>query len=151
TARFDWPGQDLEGVGGLYHLQDLERMAAWTAENRQAVVVGGGLIGIEMAEMLWSRGIRVTFLVREKNFSDAVLPAEESAMVRREILRHGIDLRLDTQLSAIEDDGGGRACAVLTDKGERIPCGFVGLATGVTPNIDFLRESGIDMSRGILV
>jgi NADPH-dependent 2,4-dienoyl-CoA reductase/sulfur reductase-like enzyme len=151
TARFGWPGQDLDGVGGLYHLQDLDRMSAWTTGVPHAVVVGGGLIGIEMAEMLWSRGIGVTFLVREKNFSDTVLPAEESAMVSREIRRHGIDLRLDTQLSAIEDDGSGRACAVLTDNGERISCGFVGLATGVTPNIDFLRDAGIDIGSGILI
>jgi NADPH-dependent 2,4-dienoyl-CoA reductase/sulfur reductase-like enzyme len=151
TVKYGWPGQELAGVGGLYHLQDLDRMSAWTAGVQNAVVVGGGLIGIEMAEMLWSRGIGVTFLVRELNFSDTVLPPEESAMVSREIRRHGIDLRLDTQLTAIEDDGNGRACAVLTDKGERIPCGFVGLATGVTPNIDFLRDAGIDTGMGILV
>ena len=151
TTRFEWPGQDLDGVGGLYHLQDLERMSAWTSDVNNAVVVGGGLIGIEMAEMLRSRGIGVTFLVREKSYSDAVLPAEESAMVNREILRYGIDLRLDTQLAAIEDDGKGRVCAVVTDKGERIPCGFVGLATGVTPNIDFLRDAGMAIGQGILV
>ena len=151
TATYDWPGQDLDGVGGLYHLQDLEGMATWTSDAHKAVVVGGGLIGIEMAEMLWSRGIEVTFLVREKNFSDAVLPAEESAMVSREIRKYGIDLRLDTQRAAIEDDGRGRACAVLTDKDERIPCEFVGLATGVTPNIDFLRDAGLETGRGILV
>src|SRR5690606_33772249 len=90
-ALFDWPGQQLEGVGGLYHLQDLERMERWTRDIRHAVVVGGGLIGIEMAEMLRSRGIGVTFLVREASYSDMLLPPEESAMANREIRAHGID------------------------------------------------------------
>jgi len=66
--KFDWPGQDLEGVHGLYHLQDLEAMERFSPGLKRAVVVGGGLIGIEMAEMFHSRHIPVTFLVQEQSF-----------------------------------------------------------------------------------
>jgi len=75
---------------------------------KRAVVVGGGLIGIEMAEMLRSRDIPVTFLVREDSFWNGVLPAEESEMINRHILEHHIDLRLGVNLKEIKDDGNNR-------------------------------------------
>jgi len=148
--KFDWPGQDLEGVHGLYHLQDLEAMERFSPGLKRAVVVGGGLIGIEMAEMFHSRHIPVTFLVREQSFWDAVMPPEESDMINRHIREHGIDLRLETELKEILGDEGGRVAAVVTKKGEKIDCGFTGLTVGVSPSIDFLKESGIETKRGIL-
>ena len=98
SNKFGWPGQDLHGVQGLYHLQDLETMEKKSKDIKAAVIVGGGLIGIEMAEMFHSRHIPVTFLVRETSFWDNILPAEESAMINQEILEHGIDLRLQHEL-----------------------------------------------------
>ncbi len=151
SNKFGWPGQDLKGVSGLYHYQDLENMEAYSPGLKRAVIVGGGLIGIEMAEMFHSRHIPVTFLVREKNYWDAILPPEESRMVSRHIRENGIDLRLSTELKEIIDDGKGRACAVMTSSGERIECGYVGLTAGVSPNIDFLKDSGLETNRGILV
>ncbi len=149
--KFGWPGQDLKGVGGLYSFQDLENMEAYSDGLKRAVIVGGGLIGIEMAEMFHSRHIPVTFLVREKSYWDAVLPAEESTMINRHILENHIDLRLQTELKEIVDDGNGQACAVITNTGERIECGYVGLTAGVRPNVNFLKESGIEIQRGIVV
>ncbi len=149
--KFGWPGQDLKGVGGLYSFQDLENMEAHSENLQRAVIVGGGLIGIEMAEMFHSRHIPVTFLVREKSYWDAVLPKEESEMINRHILENGIDLRLTTELKEIIDDGNGKACAVITNTGERIECGYVGLTAGVRPNTSFLQDSGIEMQRGIVV
>ncbi len=151
SNKFGWPGQDLEGVGGLYAIQDLERMEEYSKGLNRAVIVGGGLIGIEMAEMFHSRHIPVTFLVREKSYWDIVLPAEESAMVNREIRRNGIDLQLETELVEIVDDGDGQCCAVKTSKDDTIECGFVGLTAGVHPNVKFLNESALEIDRGIKV
>ena len=151
SNKFGWPGQDLDGVGGLYHLHDLERMETYSRGLQRAVIVGGGLIGIEMAEMFHSRHIPVTFLVREKSFWDGVLPPEESAMVTRHILEHGIDLRLGASLKSIENDGRGRCKGVVTESGEHISCGFVGLTAGVSPNIGFLKNTALEINRGILV
>ncbi|MEM1319875.1 MAG: FAD-dependent oxidoreductase [Bacteroidota bacterium] len=149
--KFGWPGQDLERVHGLYHYQDLEAMERHSPGLTRAVVVGGGLIGIEMAEMFHSRHIPVTILVREQSYWNNVLPADESAMINRHIGEHGIDLRLYTELKEIVDDGTGQACAVITNTGERIDCGFVGLTAGVSPNISFLKDSALETRRGILV
>lgn len=149
--HYDWPGRELDGVQGLYHYQDLEKMEAATPVLRRAVIVGGGLIGIEMAEMFHSRGIPVTMLVRESSYWNSVLPPEESGMINREIGRHHVDLRLDTELERIEDDGRGRVAAVHTRSGERIPCQFVGITTGVRPHIDWLKGSAIECDQGIRV
>lgn len=152
SNKFGWPGQDLEGVHGLYHLQDLEAMERQSPGLERAVIVGGGLIGVEMAEMFHSRGISVTFLVRESGFWNAVLPPEESRMVSRHLKEHHIDLRLETELKEILPDASGKNCAaVVTNKGEKIDCGFVGLTVGVSPNVDFLKNTKLETNRGILV
>lgn len=149
--KFGWPGEDLKGVQGLYSYQDLELMEENTKGIQRAVVVGGGLIGIEMAEMLRSRDIPVTFLVREESFWDNVLPKEESEMLNKHILEHHIDLRLSTELDEILSDEQGRVKSVKTKAGEVIDCQFVGLTVGVSPNIDFIKKSNIETDRGILV
>lgn len=149
--KFDWKGQDLQGVRGLYSYQDLEYMEACSPGLKRAVIVGGGLIGIEMAEMFHSRHIPVTLLVREKSYWDGVLPAEESDMVNRHIREHGFDLRLNEELQEIVDDGTGKVCAVITKNGERIECGFVGLTAGVSPSIEFLKNSELYINKGIQV
>ena len=151
SNKFGWPGQDLKGVGGLYHMQDLDNMEKYSEGLKQAVIVGGGLIGIEMAEMYHSRNIPVTILVREKSYWNNVLPAEESAMINRHIKEAHIDLRLETELDSIIDDGTGTARAVKTKSGEEIACGYVGLTAGVHPNVRWLKETELNVERGIVV
>lgn len=149
--KFGWKGQDLEGVQGLYTKQDLEQLTANTPNIKQAVVVGGGLIGIELAEMLHSRGIGITFLVREDSFWSKVISPHEGDMIEKHILAHGIDLKMSTNLVEIVANEKGQATAVITDQGETLPCQMVGLTAGVRPNIDFLKNSDLEMNRGILV
>lgn len=158
--KFGWPGQDLPGVQGLYSFQDLETLEENThgplvAESKRtvqtAVIVGGGLIGVELAEMLLTRHVNVIFLVREDRFWGNVLPKEEGELVARHMVEHHVDLRLNTEMDRIEADDNGRACAVITKDGERIPCQLVGLTAGVSPNINFLKESDLETQRGIMV
>lgn len=151
SNKFGWPGQDLKGVSGLYNYQDLQYIEAFTKNIKKGIIVGGGLIGVELAEMLHSRGIEVTFLVRESSFWNGVLPDEESALVSRHIQRHGIDLRLNTELKEIIGDQQGLACSIITNSGDLMDCQFVGLTAGVSPNIDFIRSSEVKTERGILV
>jgi len=151
SNKFGWPGQNLNRVGGLYHMQDLEMMEKYSENLERAVIVGGGLIGIEMAEMFHTRHIPVTILVREKSYWNNVLPAEESAMINRHILKNGFDLRLESELDSIIDDGAGNACAVKTKSGEEIKCGYVGLTAGVHPNVKWLKETELEVNKGIVV
>ena len=153
SNKFGWKGQDLDGVHGLYHLQDVEAMERHSVNGmNRAVIIGGGLIGIEMAEMFHSRHIPVTFLVREKSFWDLILPAEESTMVNRHIREHGIDLRLESELNEVLDENNdGKADAILMKNGEKIDCGFVGLTVGVSPNVDFVKNTALKINKGIVV
>ncbi len=153
--KFGWPGQDLEGVMGLYHKQDLENLEKHAPNKdvcERAVIVGGGLIGIELAEMLNSRNIPVTFLVRESSFWNGVLPEGESEMLNSHIKNHHIDLRLSMNLKEIKSDENGKVKSVIIEEtGEEIPCTVVGLTAGVSPNISFIKDSGIETGRGVKV
>ena len=155
SNKFGWPGQDLKGVQGLYSYQDLELLEKYAPNNevcKRAVIVGGGLIGIELAEMLSTRKIPVTFLVRESSFWNIVLPKGESEMLNRHIKSHHIDLRLSNNLKEIISDEKGRVKSIIIEEtGEEIACEIVGLTAGVSPNIDFLKDSGIELGRGVKV
>lgn len=151
SNKFNWPGQNLKGVQGLYSYPDLQLMEESSKGLKKAVIVGGGLIGIEMAEMLATRNIKVTFLVREPEFWSVVLPLQEANLISRHIRSHHIDLKLTTELKEIKGDMQGNVNKVITSTGEEIDCQFVGLAVGVSPNIRFLKDSGIATNRGVLV
>ncbi|MFT4670567.1 MAG: NAD(P)H-nitrite reductase large subunit [Flavobacteriaceae bacterium] len=155
SNKFGWPGQDLDGVQGLYSKQDLDSLEKYAPNNKvckRAVIVGGGLIGIELAEMLNTRNIPVTFLVRENSFWNGVLPQGESEMLNRHIKNHHIDLRLGMNLKEILSDENGKVRAVvIPETGEELACDLVGLTAGVSPNIDFLKDSGIELGRGVKV
>lgn len=149
--KFGWKGQDLSGVQGLYSWQDLELMEENTKGIQRAVIVGGGLIGVEMAEMLLSREIAVTFLVREKRFWGSVLPKEEGELISRHIKSHHVDLRFETELDEIIAGSNGKVEKIKTKSGEIIDCQFVGLTAGVSPNVEFVKSSSVDTNRGVLV
>lgn len=153
--KFGWPGQDLKGVLGMYHKQDLENIEKFAPNNKackRAVIVGGGLIGIELAEMLSSRNIPVTFLVRESSFWNGVLPEGESTIINKHIKTHHIDLRLSSNLKEIISDENGHVKSIIIEEtGEEIPCNLVGLTAGVSPNIEFVKSSKIETNRGVLV
>ena len=150
---YNWPGQELEGVQGLYSKQDLallEKNAPNPTICKKAVVVGGGLIGVELAEMLHSRHIPVTFLVRENHFWDGVLPIANAKLIDQHLSRQAIDVRYQTSLKEIIGENG-TLSAVITDKGETIPCNVLGVTTGVQPNIELVNGSEIKTDRGVLV
>lgn len=154
TTTFGWEGLELNGVQGLVSKQDLETLEKNAPNNKvcsRAVIIGGGLIGIEMAEMLRSRKIEVTMLIREDAFWANALPLTDAKMISQHIISHGVDLRHNANLDKIIGDAEGNVKAIITTDGEEIPCSVVGIATGVKPNISFLKNSNIETNRGILV
>lgn len=153
-AFYNWPGSDLRGVQGFYSKQDLELLETNAPNNKQckrAVIVGGGLIGIELAEMLHSRDINVTMLIREDVYWGNILTKNEGMLLGKHIASKGIDLRFNTNLKEINADEHGGVGSITTTSGDTIACNFVGISTGVVPNIDFLKSSGLDIDKGVLV
>ncbi len=148
--KLGWEGQELPGVQGLVSKQDLELLEENTRNNcKKAVIVGGGLIGVELAEMLHTRNIPVTMLIRENSFWRNVLPQQDADFIARHIQSHGIELKFKTQLEKIL--GQERVQGVQTNKDEKIDCDLVGLTAGVQPQIAFLKGSEIETDAGILV
>lgn len=146
------PGEELDGVQGLYHLGDLDNMTHKNQSGiRHAVIAGGGLIGVEMAEMLHYAGVPVTMIIREKSYWGNVLPSEESRIVTDHLAQKGIKLKTDEEISAICGTDGKVSSVICKNSGEEVFCDFCGITIGVEPNINLFRTTNIKIGRGILV
>ncbi len=149
---FDWPGTHYEGVQGLYFKQDLESLEKRTPVLKKAAIVGGGLIGIELAEMLLTRGVEVHFLVRESRFWNIVLPDADADFISKHLaLHHGLHMYYESELQEILGDDTNGVKGIILKNGEKLDVQFVGLTVGVSPNIEFLKSSSIETDRGVLV
>jgi NADPH-dependent 2,4-dienoyl-CoA reductase/sulfur reductase-like enzyme len=142
---------NIIGVQSFYGLPDLELMEKTTKGIERAVVIGGGLVGIELVEMLLTRKIAVTFIVRENNYFGNVLPEKEAELLTRLIIAHGVDLKLETEVDEIVADENGVVSKVITSKGEVVPCQWVGIAIGVQPNISWIKDTDLETKQGVLV
>jgi len=130
-----------EGVVNFVSMQDLDECERLTPSTQQAVVVGGGLIGIELVESLAFHGVKTTFLVREDHYWPVALSAPEADTVAEHIRHHDVDLRLSEELDEILVDDNGRVRAVKTNLGNEIPCQMLGICIGVVANTRWLTDS----------
>ena len=139
------PGYDLPAVFSLRSMEDglLLHEIARLPGVRHAVIVGGGAIGVEMAEALTRLGKRITLLEGAERLLRPFEP-EFSELAARELERNGVTLRLNSRLQAIEEKGDHRL--VRTEK-EEIACDLVLMAAGIRPETAFLKETGIRMAR----
>lgn len=144
--RPEVPGIDADGVHGVQTLDDGERvLAALEHEPRRAVVIGGGYIGVEMAEAMVNRGLDVTVVTRSAE-PMATLDPDMGRQVHDAMEGMGIDVRTSVVLQGIETGDDGRARAVVTDAGE-FPADVVVLGTGVSPETSLARAAGLPVGR----
>ena len=145
------PGADDPRVLTLRNLEDMDRVIeAATDAALPALVVGGGYIGLEMAEALRHRGGEVVVVERLPHVMGVADP-EMVAPVHDELRRNGVDLRLSTSVESFEPDAG--ALVARLSDGSRVACGFALMAVGVRPETRLAREAGLDIgpSGGIRV
>ncbi|WP_409484626.1 FAD-dependent oxidoreductase [Arsenicicoccus dermatophilus] len=140
------PVPGIERALALRDVEDTDAMVAAVEGARTAVVVGGGFIGLEVAENLLRRGLSVT-LVEATAQVMAPLDPEMVAPVHRVLREAGIDLRLSTSVTAIDED------AVQLSTGERVPADVVVAAIGVRPETTLAEAAGLELGErgGILV
>ena len=138
------PGADSSRVFTLRNIADTDRIKAYVdgKQVEQAVVVGGGFIGLEMAENLRDRGVEVT-LVEAAPHVMPPLDGDMSVMLETELEKHGVDLVLGDGLKAIQEVEGG--VVVETASGSRIGAQMVIMAIGVRPATGFLAGSGVEL------
>ncbi|MDQ1626094.1 MAG: hypothetical protein QOJ49_1592 [Actinomycetota bacterium] len=145
--RPDVPGIDAAGVFGVQTLGDGERMLddLERSRPRRAVVIGGGYIGIEMAEAMVKRGLEVSVVTRSPE-PMATLDPDMGRLVHAAMEGMGIDVRTSVRLDGIETDDDGRATAVVTDGGV-LDADVVVLGTGVEPETSLAAAAGLPLGR----
>ncbi len=141
-----------DGVVNFVSMQDLDACERFIPSTREAVVVGGGLIGIELVECLVHHGVRTTFLVREPWYWPVALARQEADLVTAHMRERGVDVRLESEVARVEhaDD---RVTSVTTKSGETISCQMLGVAIGVEPGVAWMRsvKTPPALARGVRV
>jgi NADPH-dependent 2,4-dienoyl-CoA reductase/sulfur reductase-like enzyme len=143
-----WPGSEGPGVRCFVTLRDVEALDGQAKRGGRAVVIGGGLIGVEAAEILHNRGLHVTFVIRDSWYFPLALDAAESALVSEHMRHEGIDVRTGAKVQEIVRGEGGGPRAVRLESGEDLACELVVVAIGVVPNTKCLEGSGILLGKG---
>ena len=149
STRLDVGGSDLDGIHFMYSLRDCKRIAAASRAGMNAVVIGGGLLGAELAEVWHRLGLHVTVLVREPWYFPKALSEPQGRVVEVAFRRHGCELLLGEEVAQFK--GEGSISGVVTRSGKQFSADLVGVTIGVKPNIDLARASGLETARGILV
>lgn len=143
------PGHDLEGVIAYRDLEDTERMMAMRPGQR-AVVIGGGLLGLEAAAGLHARGIDTTVVHLMGHLMERQLDEAAGYLLRKELTDRGLAIRCSTNSSRILGEDG-RVRALELDTGEEVPCDLLVMAVGIRPNVALAQQAGLAVGRGIHV
>nr|WP_170541655.1 nitrite reductase large subunit NirB [Ruegeria arenilitoris] len=143
------PGKDLPGVITYRDLDDTNAMIDAAAKGGNAVVIGGGLLGLEAAAGLAERGMTVTVVHLMGHLMERQLDEAAGYLLRKDLERRGITVRTQASTKAIL--GEGRAEAVLLESGETLPADLVVMAVGIRPETRLATDAELDVARGIEV
>lgn len=143
-------GIDLQGVVTLDTLEDARRIVALARRARRAVVVGGGITALELAEGLAARGVETHYLLRRDRYWSNVLDRDESELVEAHLEEEGIRLHHNTHLTEILGRRG-RVVGVGMAPGGEIACDIVAVAVGIEPRLELAKAAGLQVRRGIVV
>ncbi|MEJ0086952.1 MAG: nitrite reductase small subunit NirD [Pseudomonadota bacterium] len=143
------PGNDLPGVVTFRDLDDVNQMLERSGAGRRAVVIGGGLLGLEAAHGLALRGMHVTVVHLMDTLMERQLDAPASALLKAALEKRGIEFRMRAKTRGIV--GPERVTAVEFESGEAVPADLVVMAVGVRPNMDLAKSACLACDRGILV
>ncbi|MDV6757713.1 NAD(P)/FAD-dependent oxidoreductase [Pseudomonas aeruginosa] len=145
------PGNRLQGVIGYRDIADTQAMIDCARTHSLAVVIGGGLLGLEAANGLKQRGMDVTVVHLSDWLLERQLDRTAGKLLQGALEARGIRFRLNTQTQELMDNGSGRVCAVQFNDGDVIPADLVVMAAGIRPNTELAESAGIPCNRGILV
>ncbi|TBW02577.1 nitrite reductase large subunit NirB [Azotobacter chroococcum] len=145
------PGKDLQGVIGYRDIADTEMMMETARTHRHALVIGGGLLGLEAANGLKLRGMEVTVVHLGDWLLERQLDKTAGKLLQSALEARGIQFRLNTNTAALLDDGEGRVATARFSDGEEIPADLVVMAAGIRPNAELAERAGLACNRGIQV
>jgi nitrite reductase (NADH) large subunit len=143
------PGKDLPGVVTYRDLDDTNAMISAAGKGGKAVVIGGGLLGLEAAAGLAERGMEVTVVHLMGHLMERQLDEAAGYLLRKDLEGRSISIRTQASTKAII--GAGRAEAVLLEDGETLPADLVVMAVGIRPETRLATDAGLTVARGIEV
>jgi len=136
------PGLELKGVHRLNHPEDAQKIAAAVEQAGEAVVIGGGLIGLEAADALIKRKLFVSVVELQEQILPGMLDPDMAALLAYRLEEEGVEFHLGRRVLRLEGDEKGNVTAVVTDQGS-IDAGLVIVAVGVRPNVELARKAGL--------
>jgi nitrite reductase (NADH) large subunit len=145
------PGHDLDGVIAFRDIYDVNKMLSYSESKRHAVVLGGGLLGLEAANGLAQRGMDVTVIHSNTVLLNRQLDQTAGHLLQNELEKRGVKFKMSAKTQALIDDGTGHVCAVRFEDGSELPCGLFVMAIGVRPNYKLAESAGVHCERGIVV
>jgi len=143
------PGNDLDGVVTFRDIQDVDRMLEAAQNGKHAVVIGGGLLGLEAANGLMQQGMSVTVVHIMDTLMERQLDRPAAEMLRKNLEERGMNFLMPAETEAVV--GKDRVEKVRFKDGTELYADLVVMAVGIRPNIDLAREAGIHCERGIVV
>jgi nitrite reductase (NADH) large subunit len=149
AARLPIEGADLTGVHTFRDVQDVEALSRLEGKGARALVIGGGLLGLEAAYGLARRGVDVTLAHVMDRLMERQLDAAGADILRRLVEERGVRVLLNAHTARI--NGAGRVENVEFADGQTIPVDAVIFAVGIQPNADLARQAGLDVRRGVIV
>jgi NADPH-dependent 2,4-dienoyl-CoA reductase/sulfur reductase-like enzyme len=148
--KFQIPGSDLRRIYYLRTLEDAKKIKAAAQSAQEAVVVGGSFIGIELAAALRELGLSVKVLMMEKYPWQNLVPEEIGKYFTKLMKEHGVSIYPEEKVIEFAGENG-LANSIKTESGEVFEGDLFGVGVGIRLNIDFLKDSGIEIGKGVLV
>jgi len=149
VRKIDLPGSDLRGVFYLRDINDVQQIKGYAGKDKNAVIVGGGYIGLETAASLRKLGMEVTVLEAMPRVLQRVTAPEVSAFYSRVHKEEGINIVTDAQVESIQ--GEKNAESVVLKNGNSYPADLVVIGVGVIPNTEIAAEAGLEVDNGVVV
>jgi nitrite reductase (NADH) large subunit len=145
------PGRDLEGVLAYRDIADTQAMMDAAREYQDAVVIGGGLLGLEAANGLMKRGMNVTVVHVSEWLMERQLDRTAGHLLAESLSARGLKFRLNAHTQSLEADATGRVAEVVLKDSSRIPAQLVVMAVGIRPNTALAEQMRVHCDRGIVV
>ncbi len=144
-------GHDLDGVIGFRDIADVDQMIDAAKNHKNAVVIGGGLLGLEAANGLMKQGMNVTVVHLLADLMEMQLDSTASQMLLTSLRERGMSFKLEAQTQKLSADDSGRVKQIEFADGSAMDADLVIMAVGIRPNFSLAQESGVHCERGIVV
>lgn len=144
-------GNDLEGVISFRDIVDVNKMLAYSRSHNKAVVLGGGLLGLEAANGLVLRGMDVTVIHNHEVLLNRQMDRPAAKMLQTELEQRGLKFKMAAKLKQLVGDEKGHIASVCFEDGSQLECDLFVTAIGVRPNMTLAQQAGIYCERGIVV